>query len=271
MRRLRLIDNPANGFSNGISSVTHLGTPLSSMLGFFPNLCSFGLSFTLAAADWDSVPEETRAASDSVFRMESVKEVELEFVFRFPVASLVSLARLKYLALGNVYLNIDEGIQDHESNWKPQRKVALEGLYLRGVSPGVIRTLTKTLQNSADAPPTLRKLALTPTFKEGFAEAVVELITACGSHITSFAWLPSIHFRESTLIECRPTTDKYSSFLRRSNQHIHSSPPPFSLLHHHLSKPKHLAKTILPYTGSTTTNLRLQYPRKNHTRMSWHQ
>ena len=107
-----------------------------------------------------------------MFRMESVKEVELEYVFGFPVASLVSLARLKYLALGNVHLDIDNGIQNHKSNWKHQREVALEGLYLRGVFPGVIRTLMKTLQNSADSPPTLRKLALTQTFREGFAEAV---------------------------------------------------------------------------------------------------
>ena len=166
------------------------------MLGFLPSLRSFGLTFTLFSADWDSVSDEARAACDCVFRMESVKEVELESVFWFPVASLISLARLKYLALANV--DIDKGFQDHESNLKPQREVALEGLYLRGVAPGVIRTLTKTLRNSADAPPTLRKLALTPSFQDGFADAVVELLTTCGSHLTSFAWLPSIHFREST-------------------------------------------------------------------------
>ena len=217
MRRLRLVDDPEDGFCNGILSLVHLSTPLSSMLGFLTNLCSFGLTFTLPGADWDSVPDEIRTGSDRVFRMESVKEVELESVFRFPVASLVSLARLKYLVLGTLVLDIDEGINEQESNLTPQREVALEGLYLRGVSPGVIRTLTKTLRNSADAPPTLRKLALTPSFQEGFADAVVELITTCGSHLTNFAWLPPIHFRESTSIECRPTTDKYSSFPPRSN------------------------------------------------------
>jgi hypothetical protein len=125
--------------------------------------------------------------------MESVKEVELEFAFAFPVALLMSLTRLKYLALSNVDLETSDdpclGGKD-ESNCE----VALEGLYLRGVSPGVIKTLTKTL-SSAD-PTTLRKLALTPTFEEGFAETVAELIVACGSHLTSFAWLPSIHFCE---------------------------------------------------------------------------
>ena len=185
-----------------------------------------------------------------------MKEFELEYVFGFPVASLVSLARLKYLALGNVHLDIDNGIQNHKSNWKHQREVALEGLYLRGVFPGVIRTLMKTLQNSADSPPTLRKLALTQTFREGFAEAVAELITACGSHLTSFAWLPSIQYHESTLIEYQPTTDKYSSFSPRFNQHIHDPSPPLSPLPHHLSQPKLPPKSILPNTGSTTPNLR---------------
>jgi hypothetical protein len=257
VRRLRLIGDFEDDFSNVISSLTHLR-----------NLRSFGLRFAPGPrAEWGSVPDEARAAFDRVFRMESVKEVELESVFCFPVASLVSLARLKYLALGNVDLDIDEGIQDHQSNSNPQREVALEGLYLRGVSPGVIKTLTKTLRNSADTPPILRKLALTQTFREAFAEVVMELITTCGSHLTSFAWLPSIYSRESTLIECRPTTDKYSSFSPRSNQHIHAPPPPLSPLPHHLSIPKLLPKSILPNTGSTKANLRSQHPRKNHTQM----
>jgi hypothetical protein len=41
--------------------------------------------------------------------MESVKEVELEIAW-FPAASLVSLARLKYLALSNMELDTDEEI-----------------------------------------------------------------------------------------------------------------------------------------------------------------
>ena len=66
-----------------------------------------------------------------------------------------------------------------------------------GLSPETIETLTKTL-SSADGPPMLRKLALTSTmFEEGFDKAVVKLIAACGSHVTrSFAWLPTIVFRE---------------------------------------------------------------------------
>ena len=123
-----------------------------------------------------------------------MKEVELESAFGFPAALLVSLARLKYLALSNVDLDADEEI--HSTS---PCEVALEGLYLGVVSPRVIKTLTKTLSNSADTPPTLCRLALTPTFEEGFAEAVAELIIACGSHLASFARLPLIDFRESTL------------------------------------------------------------------------
>jgi hypothetical protein len=225
VRRLRLIGASEDDFSNVISSLTHLR-----------NLRSFGLLFT-GRAEWGSVPDEARAAFDRVFRMESVKEVELRFVFGFPVASLVSLARLKYLVLSSVGLDINEGIQDHESSSSsnPQPEVALEGLYLGAVSPGVIRTLTKTLRNSADAPSTLCKLALMPTFEEGFADAVVELFTTCGLHLPSFAWVPSIRFRESILIECRPTTDKYSSFPPRFNEHIHAPSSPLSPLPRHLS------------------------------------
>ena len=183
--------------------MTHLRTPISRTLGFLPNLRSFGLSFNSTGANWESVPDETRAAFGRVFRMESVKEVELEFAFRFPGELLMSLARLKYLALSNVDLDTDEG--NHSNS---PCDVALEGLYLRGVSLEVIKTLIKTL-SSADAPPTLRKLALTPTFEAGFSEAVAELIVACGTQLTSFAWLPSIHFRESSIFHARPTPNTF--------------------------------------------------------------
>ena len=75
--------------------------------------------------------------------MESVKEVELESALRFPVTLLVPL---EYLALDDVDLDTDE---IHSTSLCV---VTLEGLYLLGVSPGVIKILTKTLSNSADAP-----------------------------------------------------------------------------------------------------------------------
>ena len=206
------------------------------------------------------MPDKTRAAFSRVLKMESVEEVELESAFGLPVALLISLARLKYLALSNVNLDADEGI--HSTS---PCEVALEGLYLRGVSSRVIKTLTKTLSISADAPPTLCRLVLTPS-EEVFAEEATELILACGSHLMSLGWLPSIHFRESTLIESRPTADKYSSFLPRPNQHIHTPPLPLSPLHHHLTPHKQ------PF--SQTTSLLLQLSNrpntveKNHRRMS---
>ena len=203
VRHLRLVDNTEDGFANGISWLTHLRTPISLTLGFLPNLRSFWLSFISTGANWNSMPDNTRAGFNRVFKMENMKELELESAFGFPAALLVSLARLKYLALSSVDLDTDEGIYS-----KSPCEVAFEGLYLRGVSSGVIKILTKTL-SSTDAPLTLRKLALTPTFEEGFAEAVAELIIACGSHLESFAWLPSIHFRESSIIPTRSTTDTY--------------------------------------------------------------
>ena len=174
---------------------------------------------------------DKRGRSLVVFLRWREKVLELKSAFGFPAALLISLARLKYLALSNVNLDADE-----EINLTSSCEVALEGLYLGGVSPGVIKTLTKTLSNFADVPPTLQRLALTPTLEKGFAEAVVELIISCVSHLTSLSWLPPIHFRESTSIESRLTADKYSSFLPRPNQHIHTRPPPISPLHHHISK-----------------------------------
>jgi len=194
VRHFRLADDPKYP-----SWIAYTETPISETLSFFPHLYSFGLKFNSGGASWAGLPDDTRAAFERVFRMESVKEVELEFFSGLPVPLLMSLTRLKYLALSNVRLNLDLDtdveVGDARSGGKPPCEVALESLYLRGVSPGVIKTLTKTL-SSANGPPTLRKLALTPTFEEGFDAAVVELIAACGSHITSFAWLPIIYFCE---------------------------------------------------------------------------
>ena len=261
VRHLQLVDEFEDDDANEISWIMHPRAPISQTLGFLPNLRSFGLNFNSNDANWDNVPDETRAAFGRVFRMESVEEVELEFAFGFPVALLVSLTRLKYLALSGVYLDTDKEIHSKS----PCEEVALEGLYLRDVSPGVVKTLTKTLSNSADTPPTLRKLALTPTFKEEeFADAVAELIIACGSHLESFAWLPSTHFRESKLIHPYHTDNLYvfpsTSFFLRRNQRIHASAPPHSPLHHHLSKPKPTTKAIRSNASSITPNLQSQYP-----------
>ena len=152
----------------------HVKTPISQTLGFLPNLCSFGLCFNYTGANWDDLPDKTWMAFTRVFKMESVKEVELECAFGFSVALLVPLARLKYLALSNVNFDADK-----EIHLTSPCNVALEGLYLRGVSPGVMKILTRTLSNFANAPPTLRKLVLM-ALVEGFTKAVAELILTCG-------------------------------------------------------------------------------------------
>ena len=55
------------------------------------------------------MPDNTQAGFNRVFKMENMKELELKSAFGFPVALLVSLARLKYLALSSVDFNTDEG------------------------------------------------------------------------------------------------------------------------------------------------------------------
>ena len=252
VRHLRLVDNTEDGFSNGISWLTHLRMPILSLtLGFLPNLRSFELSFISTGANWNSMPDNARAGFNHVFMMENINEVELESAFGFPAALLVSLARLKYLALSSVDLDTDEEIYS-----KSPCEVALEGFYPRGVSSGVIKILTKTL-SSTDATLTLRKLALTPTFEEGFAEAVAELIIACGSHLESFAWLPSIHFRESSIIHTRPTTDTY--FLQPAASF---GPINISTLHHlcflhFIITFRHLTPHYQPFTQTLVLLLQL--------------
>ena len=86
-----------------------------------------------------------------VFSRRRVKELELESAFGFSAALLISLAMLKYLALSNVNLDADE-----EINLTFSCVVALEGLYLGGVSPGVIKTLTKLSQISQMSRPHYR-------------------------------------------------------------------------------------------------------------------
>ena len=106
MGHLRLVDNCEDDFANGISASRHLRTPISRTLGFLPNFRSVGFDST--GANWDGMPDDIWAAFCRAFRMESVKEVKLEFAFGFPVTLSVSLARLKYLALSNVDLDTDE-------------------------------------------------------------------------------------------------------------------------------------------------------------------
>ena len=70
MRRLRLVYNCEDDFSNGISWLAHVRTPISRTLGFLPNLRSFGLRSNATGENWDAVPDDTQAAFGSVFRME---------------------------------------------------------------------------------------------------------------------------------------------------------------------------------------------------------
>jgi hypothetical protein len=160
----------------------HLRAPLSPMVGILPKLRSFGLSFNSTGADWDITPDETRAASDRVFRIESAKEVELGFVFGFPggIAGVVGKVGVPgAVERGFVYLRGDTRSRIQSETLERDRV----GVSVSGMSLGVIKILTKTLPNSADAPPILHKLALMPTFEEGFGEAVVELITACALRV----------------------------------------------------------------------------------------
>ena len=87
------------------------------------------------------MPDKKWATFSRAFKMVSVKVLELESAFGFLVALLVSLATLKYLALSNADLDVDE-----EIHLTSPCDVALEGLYLGGVSPRVIKPSRKLSQ-----------------------------------------------------------------------------------------------------------------------------
>jgi len=136
--------------------------------------------------DWKSIPDETRSAFGRLFRLPTLQTVSLEFIRGFPSQLLSGLTHLEQLSLSCV--NVD--LNDVHFQSIPK----LRGLHLRATHPPTIAAISRCFPESS---PTLRRLAITPTLEPGFCNAISELITAVGSNITHFEWLPSIHFSSS--------------------------------------------------------------------------
>ena len=182
VRSLRLGDDSEDfGFSR---SWIINAKNLPQLFQLLPRLEIFSLTFNSDERSWKSIPADIRSAFERLFCLPTVQAVSLEFIREFPPQLLFELMRLKRLSLSFVDVDAND-IHCHLAVSE------LRELHLRGTPPPTIAAITRCLPQSS---PTLRRLAITPTLEPGFCTAISELMTAVGSNITHFEWLPSIHF-----------------------------------------------------------------------------
>ncbi|KAF8892361.1 hypothetical protein CPB84DRAFT_1783809 [Gymnopilus junonius] len=175
----------------GSSWIAHAKT-LPQTLGLLPRLEGFSLTFNSEMTDWNDIPAKTRVALEHVFSLPSLRGVSLEFITFFPPKLLSSFARLKYLGLSCV-----ETVFTYPPD--PQYTIYdlhLESIFLRGTPPSTISTISESLIFFCH--PSVQKLSITPTFEPGFCETINDLIKSpVASSLTTFEWLPSVHFSSS--------------------------------------------------------------------------
>ena len=182
VRSLRLGDDSDDfGFSR--SWIIHAKN-LPQLFQLLPRLETFSLTFNSDEMNWKSIPADIHSAFGRLFCLPTLQAVSLEFIRGFPSQLFFSLTRLKQLSLSCVEVDSTD-IHSHSTVSE------LHGLHLRGTPPLTIAAISRCLPESS---PTLRRLAITPTLEPGFCTAISELMTALGSNITHFEWLPSIHF-----------------------------------------------------------------------------
>ncbi|KAJ3517230.1 hypothetical protein NLJ89_g641 [Agrocybe chaxingu] len=190
VRELRLGDDSEDDFGSGKSWIVQAKT-LPRTLGLLPRLEAFTLTFNAEQTDWKAIPAETRSAIGHLFRLPSLQAVSLEFIKAFPPQLLLSLTRLKHLSLSCVEMDMSTALSTYiHTRWECN----LQSLFLRGTSPPTVAMIGQALSSS---PHSLRKLAITPTFEHGFSDAISDLMKTGGSCLTTFEWLPSIHFSSS--------------------------------------------------------------------------
>ncbi|KAF8963711.1 hypothetical protein BDZ97DRAFT_1818851 [Flammula alnicola] len=196
VRELRLGDDTEDDFggdTGGPWIMTAKTLPHTFQL--LPRLESFSLTFNSEMTSWKMLPADTRSAIGRLFRLPTLQSVSLEFITSFPPQLLISLGRLRTLSLSCVEVDTSAPLADDISYLQSRWEMNLQSLFLRGTSPPTISAISQALGSST--PPTLRRLAITPTFENGFCDAVSDLLKQSGANIASFEWLPSIHFSSS--------------------------------------------------------------------------
>ncbi|KAF8179627.1 hypothetical protein BJ912DRAFT_640162 [Pholiota molesta] len=197
VRELRLGDNGEDDFDGtgaDVSWITNTKT-LPHTLQLLPRLESFSLSFNSELTSWKSLPADLRSSIGRLFRLPTLHSVSLEFVTAFPPQLLMSLGQMRTLSLSCVEVDPTAPLPIDTEYMKSRWGMHLQNLFLRGTSPVTISVIAKALGSATW--PTLRRLAVTPTFESGFSESIGELIKHSGENLKTFEWLPSIHFASS--------------------------------------------------------------------------
>ena len=192
VRSLHLGDGGEEDFGVDDSWITTTKT-LPATLRLLPRVEAFSLTFNTDLTSWKNLPADLRSAIAAIFRLPTLKNVALEFITRFPPQLLMALGQVRTLSLSCVEVDALGAVAvDKEilAGWT----MRLENLFLRGTSPATIKVIAAALAGAKE--PTLKRLALTPTFEDGFADTASELITRSGEELETFEWLPSIHFCE---------------------------------------------------------------------------
>lgn len=225
VRSLRLGDSEDFGFSR--SWIIHAKN-LPQLFQLLPRLEIFSLTFNSDERNWKSIPSDIRSAFERLFYLPTVQAISLEFIREFPPQLLLELMRLKRLSLSFVDVDAND-IHCHSAVSE------LRELHLRGTPPPTIAAITRCLPQSS---PTLRRLAITPTLEPGFCAAISELMTAVGSNITHFEWLPSIHFCMFffSLSILDLLTQPLCSSIVSPTRYLQASSSAFSQIQHHFSE-----------------------------------
>ncbi|KJA20412.1 hypothetical protein HYPSUDRAFT_43293 [Hypholoma sublateritium FD-334 SS-4] len=194
VRELHLGDGGEEDFGTDESWIT-TAKSLPATLQLLPRVEDFSLSFNAELTSWKSLPADLRSSLSALFRRPALQRVALEFITRFPPQLLMALGQVRTLSLSCVEVDA-LGAVAVDAEYRARWTMRLENLFLRGTSPATIRVIAGALAGART--PTLRRLALTPTFEEGFADAASELITRSGEDLETLEWLPSIHFSASS-------------------------------------------------------------------------
>ena len=195
VRHLRLGDDAEDDYGrrNGVGGISWIANAktLPQTLGLLPRLEQFSLTFNSEMMDWNDLSPATRIALEHALSLPTLQGVSLEFISSFPPTILLSFARLKYLGLSCVEVDVVTTSPGRLNFDYPPR---LEFIHLRGTPPSTISVISRSLIASPGRA-SIQKLSITPTFEAGFCEAINELINSPpGTNLSSFEWLPSIHF-----------------------------------------------------------------------------
>ena len=167
---------------------------ISQLLELLTNLERFALSFGPDMTDWKSIPEKTRAALESVFRLPRLQAIRLEFVHNFPPDVLYSISKVP-----EVFLSCVEVAPTPLAPPRNEVGSRLRSLFLRG-TPGA--TIDVIVQSLKQCEPTLESFSITPTYENGFCQSANEVIRCTGASLRKFQWIPSVHFGTSTPPVC---------------------------------------------------------------------